>query len=160
MTYEEAISLCRRSKRLTEQQADKINRLANSLIYGRKRTDEDKEKGVSLYLAAAEAHDNYAEYNLGYYYYNVKQDYQRAFEWHKRAAEHGNEWSMGTISYDYLNGDGVEVDEGKSIYWLKKGAQKGDSYCQFILYKRYYDGVGLRKNRRTAMRWLRLAAEN
>ena len=148
MTYEEAIAICHSGKRLTEQQSEQVNRLANRLMYGRKNTSTDVDKGIELLLSAAEAHDNHAEYNLGYYYYNIKQDYLRAFEWHKRAADHGNEWSMGCIAYDYLSGDGVEVDEEKSIYWYKKGAIKGDSYCQYIMYKRYYNGEGCRKNRK------------
>ena len=128
MTYEEAIEICKNSKRLTEQQSKKINRLADNLIYGKRSTNEDKESGVRLYLAAAEANDAHAEYNLGYYYGNGNQkDYERSIEWYLRAAKHGDAWAMNNLSYAYHHGEGVEVNEVTAIFWLKKAAQKDDS---------------------------------
>ena len=160
MTYEEALTLCRNSKRLTEKQSRQVHRVADKLLYDSKSSSDDIGKGISLYEAAASAKDYNAEYNLAYYYGNgKKRDYKRSIEWYMRAAKHGDSWAMHNLSYAYHNGEGVEVDNAKAVYWLKKAAKKGDSLAQFTLSNIYFEGVYVRKNRPLAMKLLILAAE-
>ena len=63
MTYEEALTLCRNSTRLTEKQSRQVHRVADKLLYDSKSSSDDIGKGISLYEAAAAAKDYNAEYS-------------------------------------------------------------------------------------------------
>jgi TPR repeat protein len=120
MTYEEALTLCRNSKRLTEKQSRQVHRVADKLLYDSKSSSDDIEKGISLYEAAAAAKDCNAEYYLAYYYGNGKKlDYKRSIEWYTRAAKHGDSWAMYNLWYAYHNGEGVEKNLKESLRWYR-----------------------------------------
>src|SRR6185369_17754049 len=79
----------------------------------------------------------------------VEKDEQKAFEWHKKAAEQGNADAQYYIAVCYVNGTGVEQDE-------QKAAEQGNGRAQF-----YFDVLILicYKDEQKAFEWCKKAAE-
>ena len=63
-------------------------------------------------------------YDRGIKFYD-KQEYVRAAEYFKEAANEGNADAMAYLGYCYFNGIGVEQDEKQAFYWNKRGAGNG-----------------------------------
>ena len=85
LTYEEAIEIIQKSKRLTGEQSEQINRLANALLDGRWNLERDRQKAITLYRMAAEKGSRTAEFNLGVCYdkgEGVEQNDELAVEWY------------------------------------------------------------------------------
>ena len=55
----------------------------------------------------------------------VDQNYEKAFELFKRAAEAGNVESMHNLGAMYDNGDGVPQDKAKALEWFAKAEAAG-----------------------------------
>ena len=92
LTYEEAIEILQKAKRLTGEQSEQINSLANALFDGRWNLVRDRQKAITLFRMAAEKGSRTAEYNLGVCYdqgKGVEQNYELAVEWYKKSAAHG-----------------------------------------------------------------------
>ena len=97
MTYDEALEILRKAKRLTPKQSDQINTLACRYMDGCRNLPRDREKAVTLYRMAAEKGDSLAEYNLGWCYYEgkgVEQNDRLATEWYRKSAEHGDVYEI------------------------------------------------------------------
>ena len=65
-----------------------------------------------------------------------EQDYEKAMEWFRRAAEQGNAAAHYNLACCYYNGQGVQKDHGKAVEWLQKAARQGDKDAQEALRKR------------------------
>ena len=61
------------------------------------------------------------------YYYGkgVEQDYSKALEWLKKAADAGNSAAMYNIGYMYEYGKGVEQDYTKALEWYTRSYNSG-----------------------------------
>ena len=84
------------------------------------------DKAYNTMRSLAETADNaYAQYYLGMMYMNgqgVKQDYTKASEWFRKAAEHHipqAQYKLGTL---YFNGQGVPRDFERAYAWYRVGA--------------------------------------
>ena len=55
----------------------------------------------------------------------VPQDYAKACEWYKKAAELGNARSMYALGYACQCGQGVEVSMEEALRWYEKAALAG-----------------------------------
>lgn len=91
-------------------------------------------------------------------YYGA-QNYDKAFEFFKKAADLGNadaQWKLGIC---YLFGEGILKDEEKGVEWIKKAAEKGHCYAQVDLGVCYFNGTGVIKNYSEAFNWLKKPAE-
>ncbi|MDE7381637.1 MAG: sel1 repeat family protein, partial [Muribaculaceae bacterium] len=56
----------------------------------------------------------------------VKQDYNQAVFWYRKAAEQGHvgaEYSLGVM---YENGEGVKPNYNEAVKWYRKAADKED----------------------------------
>ena len=82
--------------------------------------------------AAADLNDKDACCRLGLRYYKgqgVEQDYTRAVELFRKAAEQGNGYAMRLLGDCYRSGCGVEKDCAQAVEWYRKAAELGHKYA-------------------------------
>ena len=66
---------------------------------------------------------------LGSCYYNgylVEENYTKAAEWFRKAAEQGYNVAQHNLGSVYYIGQGVEKNHTKAVEWLRKAAEQGN----------------------------------
>ena len=102
-----------------------------------------------------------AQYIIGDIYYfgkNTEQDYKKAFNSYKLAAEQGHIEAQYSLGICYENGQGVDEDHEGAIKWYKLAADKGHAIAQNNLGICYLCGQGIKQNHVEAVKWCKLAA--
>jgi TPR repeat protein len=92
----------------------------------------------------------------------VPQDYGKAVEYYRRAAEQGHEEARVHLGFLYYNGRGVSQDYGEAAKWFRMAAEQGkqgNAKAQFTLGHMYDYGYGVLPNNSEAVSWYRKAAE-
>ncbi len=123
----------------------------------------DFETAHTLFLEAAEAGLDLAQYNLGVMYYSglgVKRDYKKAYEWTKKAADQGHveaQFNMGTL---YFNGNGTRRNRDQAFQWYMQAANNGHPESQYNLATMYRDGTGVKRDYVQAHFWANVSREN
>lgn len=120
----------------------------------------------------AEQNDAESQYKLGVYYENgkgVKQDYEEAIKWYRKAAEQGYIKAQKSLGDCYHKGIGVTQDYTKAEEWYKKAkepekkfnedAEKGSAETQYKMGWRYKYGEGVEEDDAVAAQWYLKAAE-
>ena len=74
-----------------------------------------------------------ANYEWGYG--GVKQDYQQAMYWYRKAADQGYADAQFKLGWFYESGLGVGKDYGQARVWYQKAADQGDEDAQAALYR-------------------------
>ena len=87
------------------------------------------------------------------------QNYEKAIEWYRKAAEAGNATAMDRIGYLYEHGKGMTEDDGQAFEWFQKAATRGSALGMFNLGYLYDAGKGVAKDSAQAMAWYRKAAD-
>ncbi len=108
-----------------------------------------------LNIDAKRGNDTAQEY-LGLAYYHargVEQDYSKAFEWFKKAAEQGNTYARYRVAEMYEEGKVLEQDYSKAFEWFKKVAERGDTDAQYRVAEMYEEGKGVERNINEAIKW-------
>jgi TPR repeat protein len=93
----------------------------------------------------AESGHPLAQHNLGALYAHgkgVKESYEQAMHWYKKAAENEDADAMFMIGVMYANGQGVAVDIDAAKYWWEKAAVKDHPKAMFFLGRIYETGDG------------------
>lgn len=120
------------------------------------------EEGQILPLDFTLQDDAKALYNIGLRYFNgdsIAQDYTKAVDWYRKAAEQGNAAAQNHLGECYYYGRGVTQDYTQAVVWYRKAAEQGDAAAQNNLGSCYYTGLGIKKNYKQAVHWYRKAAE-
>lgn len=91
--------------------------------------------------------------------YRLCDNHKKAFEWYKKAAEHGNISTFDTLGNYYEKGKGTTKDEYKAIYWYRKSAENGNTFGQYELGRCYRFGIGTKKNYTESAEWFSKSAE-
>lgn len=107
---------------------------------------------------------------LCYYYHHAGilrdySNYERAFQYFKKAEARGVTDAYLWLGECYLKGRGVDQDEKKAIDYFQKGAEETSDmakYCMSEIASCYLFGygVGVRRNLGDAKSWYKLAADN
>jgi TPR repeat protein/S1-C subfamily serine protease len=95
-------------------------------------------------------------YNTGE---GVEQDFEKAFNWCKKAADKNHIDAMYSLGLLYKEGEGTEKNIGESFKWFKKAAEEGHTKAQFEIGEMYYYGKGISKIEKIAFSWYEKAAE-
>lgn len=90
----------------------------------------------------------------------VPQDYARAVELWRQAANRGDTDAQSCLGYVYYVGLGVAQSYENAATWYRKAAEAGASDAQHNLGVMYYLGQGVAKDNVLAMAWLLLANAN
>lgn len=89
----------------------------------------------------------------------VEQDYAKAAEWYRKAAEQGAAEAQYHLGVLYYEGDGVEQNYTKTAEWYRKAADQGDDEAQNNLGVMYECGEGVKQSYQRAIVWYRKAAD-
>ena len=89
----------------------------------------------------------------------MKQDYNEAVKWYRKAAEQGHARAQNNLSWMYAHGEGVPQDYAEAVKWSRKAADQGHPGAQNRLGVMYDNGQGVPQDDTEAVKWYRLAAE-
>ena len=120
------------------------------------------EEGQVLPLDFTLQDDAETLYNIGRRYYNgdgVAQDYAKAIDCFRQAAEQGFTPAQYFLGECYYYGRGVTQDYTQAVSWYRKATERGNAKAQNNLGNCYYYGKGLTKDYAQAVYWYRKAAE-
>jgi hypothetical protein len=101
-------------------------------------------------------------FTLGLKYHKgteVKQDYQKAVQWYRKAADQGHAHAQYNLGSMYYSGKGVCQDYSKAVRWLRKAAEQGSKDAQYLLAGMFQQGKGVAEDYRSADHWYRKAVE-
>lgn len=147
--------------------ADKGNLLDMTLYgytlreFGKKNNNYQTNDIYSYLSAAADGGEPWAMTLLGYcyQYYGFEQNYSKALEWYKKAADTGYISACGSLGSLYGEGLGVEKDYAESFKWFSKAAEQNAYWCQGNLGLYYEKGFGVSIDYDKAVHWYRKAAD-
>lgn len=91
--------------------------------------------------------------------YFEQQDYSKAVDCFRRAAEQGDAEGQNTYGGMFFNGTGVEQNHKTAFEWFQKSANQGCVEGQFDLGYCYENGYGVEKDTKKAIKWYIKAAE-
>ena len=105
-----------------------------------RRRLQSRLKGVE---GLAESGDGKSQTNLGILYYNGKgvlKDYDKAFEWLKKAAEQGEAEAQFILGEIYIEGKGALKSFKNAKYWIQLAYENGfnraeDVWNEYELWK-------------------------
>jgi len=89
----------------------------------------------------------------------VEQDYEKAYQYYKEAADLGNGDGYAGLAWLYGEGKGVEQDYAKNIELDKKGIALGSARAMNDIGILYYNGYGVAQDYGKAMEWYKKAAD-
>jgi TPR repeat protein len=70
-------------------------------------------------------------------------DVEKAFHWHKRAAELGDSEAAYAVGNCLENGEGAPRDEKQALQWYENAAEKGSAWAHRALARAYrFGGLG------------------
>ena len=90
----------------------------------------------------------------------MTQNYFKAFEWTKKAAEKGFANAQYNLGWMYFNGLGIRQDYLKAVEWYQKAADQGFDKAQFNLARMYANGQGVKRDSIKFTEWLKKSADN
>lgn len=124
---------------------------------------KDDEKAFKLALAAAEAEDRTAQYNVALMYLNglgTDKNEKKAFKFMRLAARAGLAKAQMRLSDMYRTGTGVKQDDYGVFKWMLDAAVRGNIEAQEETARNYLSGTGTHVKRGEALFWAVRAREN
>jgi hypothetical protein len=164
--------------------------IALLLVCARVPAEQDIWKSLfNQRLRVAASGDAEAQYELGTLYQNGRGtpiDRDKAIEWYRRSADHGNlkaasrleRMKENEVRFDmeseransgdpegqyalgtmYAKGVGVTVDKTRAVSWYRRAAEQGHEKAQYKLGYLLYHGEGVKRSTGQALTWFRTAA--
>ena len=123
----------------------------------------DYASAFAEWLPLAERGDPAAERNIGHLYrmgWSVRQDFEEAARWYRRAAEKGFARAQANLANMYLRGQGLESDHAEAVEWFRRAALQGHAVAQYNLGLMYENGLGVERSDAKAMGWYHLASQS
>lgn len=114
------------------------------------------ERAFASFLDAAKLGHPGAQLQAGWHYEKgagVKQDYQTAAGWYRKAADQGDGSAMKNLGQLYENGQGVPEDWKLAAEWYRKGADKNSMDAEAALGRAYQFGIGVPQDRSVSRYW-------
>ena len=111
-----------------------------------KMVEQDYQKGMRWYRAAAEAGFAPSELAVGTLHFNgqgTERDVAEAARWFERAAEKGYALAQSNLAALYLGGDGLAKDYDKALHWYRESAAQGHLVARYNLAMMYAYGLGM-----------------
>lgn len=120
------------------------------------------EKALALYIAAAKMGDAVAAYNAGVYFHNgygTEQNESLALKYYTLAANKGHAGAQCSLGFRYEKGLGVDRDYALAVKYYRAAADQGSARCQYNMGVLSYAGTGVDQSYEDAMRYFKLAAD-
>ena len=102
-----------------------------------------------------------SQFNLALLYHRglgVEQDFLKAREYFKQAADKGHDLAQYSLATMYAFGHGGPQDYDTAVQLFQKAANRGTAQAQYNLGVFYENGYGVTRDLGEARRWYRLAA--
>ena len=119
-------------------------------------------RAFKLFSPLAEQGIPYAQYIIGMMHGSGRgtaQDYVKAIEWYRKAAEQGNADAQSSLGRILRYGkEGVPQDYVEAAPWLLKASEQGDWAAQSTLADMYKKGQGVPKDLVSAYMWYDVSA--
>lgn len=116
--------------------------------------------GRTEYNKPIETYEELNSRGLAYFYgRGVKQDYNEAVKWFRKAADQGCSDAYNNLGLAYYYGNGVQQDYNEAFKWFIKAADQGLPYAQSNVGLCYEYGYGVSKNFSLAESYYRKAAD-
>jgi hypothetical protein len=118
--------------------------------------NDDTEKAIELYSAAAKQEYANAQVNLGIAYaegIGVPQDDAEAIRWYQKAADQGYAPALLNLGWHYDNGQGVDEDTQKALEYYQKAAERGNITAMYNLVNIYRRGIDTDLSVEQAAEW-------
>lgn len=119
------------------------------------------EEEIKYYISVAQNNPEKL-YNIGELYYDgicVEQNYQKAIEYYKKAAELGSVDALKELGVMYGEGIGVEQDYKKAFEYYEQAAKRGNAVALNNLGYMYQHGEGVEQDFEKAKKLYEKAAE-
>ena len=148
--------------RLLSQAAEQIEIIPQNDTYqsiDTKQEPEQKHKQRNSIREISRALSFLEQGNKYYFGRGVEQDYVKAVEYWREAAEQGNAAAQCNLGYCYDCGQGVEQDYKKAVEWYKKSAEQGYAAAQCKLGYCYQYGQGVEQDYKKAVECYKKSAE-
>ncbi len=118
---------------------ESYDHLASLFIYDEKgnitENEEDKRKGYDYLMKGSRINETACLASLasGYYLGSfVKQDYQQAMRWYKKAAQYADSLAFYMIAYMYYYGNGVDENNEEAWNWTQEGIRHASANCIYM----------------------------
>ena len=118
-------------------------------------------EAFKLITSPANQGNAYAQYCLGFLYYNgqgVAENYSEAVKWFTLSANQGNAYAQYMLGSCYYRGQGVTMNDSEAVKWFTLSANQGNVNAQVYLGALYYNGQGVAQNYSEAVKWYTLSA--
>lgn len=115
--------------------------LGDGALVGVGGEEPNHAMAVNYYRKGAKYGSAYAEFRLGFCYYNgfgVDQNYNEAVKWYKKAAEQNNLEAQYNLGICYINGEGIEENFDEGLKLIRKAANQGLEEAQKTLKEHGY----------------------
>lgn len=148
--------------------------LSDAILYYNNAQKDLKKREV---IAGAEEGDDEAQYQMGSWFYHgendFEQDYAKAVDYWKKAAEHQNAQAMAGLAECYEKGNGIQKDSAQAIKMydeavsagyrelieeLEVHANRGNIFRQMYLAHCFLEGKGVDKNEQMVIKYYTMAA--
>lgn len=130
--------------------------------------ERDHDRGMRLYLEAAEKGSIDAQLKVGELYRrgrgSLERNTNKAVHWYRLAADRGDsvahmELAKISLRWPYTREEAGMTDEEEAVGWLMRAAERGDMEAQANLAAYYLEGRWVERDTLKAGQWLRKAAE-
>ncbi|EFC47957.1 TPR repeat protein [Naegleria gruberi] len=139
--------------------SDAQNTVGAIYLEGEDSIEIDLNKAKDFLIAAAEAEDTDALYNLGILAENEKR-FEEAMQWYKKALDMGNTAAAYPLGRFYFQGLVAPKDEKKAIHYVEIAANNNSSIAQEYLGDIYHTKESEIYNPVKAIEWYTKAASN
>ena len=99
------------------------------------------KEAIKLLLEKALKECPKAQYKLGDFYYDEKNNVKLAFKWYKKAGENNHIVALYKLAKCYMFGMGTKINRDESFKYCKQSAEQGHKYAQFELATFYDEGI-------------------
>ncbi|SEK97968.1 SEL1-like repeat protein [Ruminococcus albus] len=94
--------------------------------------------------------------NIANCYYDgngVSENYDKMYEYYKKAADMGYAEAEAYVGMCYLSGNGVSESDFEAMNWFKKSAERGCGLGYYGMADCYLNGYGVEKDENEALKW-------
>ncbi len=148
-------------KAITQEQPYALFNMALMYANSSELIEQDIEKAHELFLRAAVAGVDLAQYEVALMFEQgagCTQNYSEAAFWYEEAAKRGHMEAFNNLGVLYKEGRGVHQNFQRAFVCFSRAAEKGLPAAQYNLGLLYDRGEGVEEDHEKALEWCRKAA--
>jgi len=122
----------------------------------------DYSKTVIYSKKSCELNADSCSYIAEIYYHGeiVKQDYEKAIEFYKKACSRGNIDACRNIGFMYDKGEGIAINHEKAVKFYREACKGKDTTACYMLAYSYERGIGIKKDYIKSLKFYKLICKS